>query len=274
MNDSGNPQPWWYNAEGKQLGPVSGDELIGLIKSRGITAQTGVWQEGQDTWKPASQTALAQLIEAHGPALPPPMPKGPPPVPVEPSAIEKVWHDIQGRDRFAWSVLLVLTVSIAIEYLTGWTLISIGLAIVGNITCLVMDARRLKQLGLPHPGELWCFIVPVYLWKRGGLLKDMRLYLAAWVLLFCGNIYMSYVTLERQTMIESTKLAVEEIINRNNYLAIAGNGPLWKVKALKILRKEGPGEYSAIAYTSDNSIFDVSIQDVGDDYMVSVKPRR
>lgn len=269
MNESAISRAWWYNCEGKQLGPAGGEELIRLIRARKVTAQTSVWREDQEGWKAAGETELGEVIKAHGPALPPPMPAGPPPMPVEPNAAERLWEQVRGRDRFAWGILLVLGTSILIEYATGWTTFSALFAIAGNVACLVLDRNHLRKMGLAQPGAMWTLIVPVYLWKRGGLLKDMRLYLAAWTLLFCVNLYAGYAGQQREAMIETSKALVEEIINRNNYQRAAG-GPVWTVRTLKIIRKTGENEYRAIAVSSVGKTYQVDIQVLGDEVLVSV----
>jgi membrane protease subunit (stomatin/prohibitin family) len=59
----------WYVAEnGATKGPFSEDQLTG---SGTLTASTMVWTNGQDGWKPASQTALARLLSQTPPPPPP-----------------------------------------------------------------------------------------------------------------------------------------------------------------------------------------------------------
>ncbi len=46
---------WYYVIEGKQQGPVSKQELKGLVQSKTINAQTLVWREGMAEWQPLGQ---------------------------------------------------------------------------------------------------------------------------------------------------------------------------------------------------------------------------
>jgi hypothetical protein len=46
---------WYYSGEGSQLGPVSEDELLGILNRGEIGGSSLVWHEGMADWIPLSQ---------------------------------------------------------------------------------------------------------------------------------------------------------------------------------------------------------------------------
>jgi uncharacterized RDD family membrane protein YckC len=57
---------WYYASQGRQSAPIDETELESLVRTGVVRADTLVWHEGLDTWKPYSSLA--------GPVQPPPMP--------------------------------------------------------------------------------------------------------------------------------------------------------------------------------------------------------
>lgn len=55
---------WHYTADGESFGPYSEEEISNLITEGVVTADTLVWQDGFEDWVAASQTELADVINA------------------------------------------------------------------------------------------------------------------------------------------------------------------------------------------------------------------
>lgn len=53
---------WFYSENGKQLGPVDQDNLIELIQSGKLTAETFIWTDGMPEWGSISKSPFAELI--------------------------------------------------------------------------------------------------------------------------------------------------------------------------------------------------------------------
>jgi len=72
-------QQWYYAKGSEQRGPVSEQELIGLIESGAVHAADLVWREGMPEWRPARDiaelaTAFQKAIPVQEGAVPPPPP--------------------------------------------------------------------------------------------------------------------------------------------------------------------------------------------------------
>ena len=55
---------WFYSESGQQRGPVSAEELAGLVSQGVIRADTLVWREGMASWQPYSQVSDPALPAA------------------------------------------------------------------------------------------------------------------------------------------------------------------------------------------------------------------
>lgn len=55
---------WYYASGAEQKGPVSEQELQGLIQQGAVNAQTLVWREGMANWEPYGNTAAAPVVTA------------------------------------------------------------------------------------------------------------------------------------------------------------------------------------------------------------------
>jgi len=50
-----NSEKWYYEKDGKQVGPIKKQEILMLLSSNQIPKSTKVWRKGLKTWKPASE---------------------------------------------------------------------------------------------------------------------------------------------------------------------------------------------------------------------------
>ena len=55
---------WFYSESGQQRGPVSAEEMAGLVSQGVIRADTLVWREGMASWQPYSQMSDPALPQA------------------------------------------------------------------------------------------------------------------------------------------------------------------------------------------------------------------
>ena len=66
---------WYYAQHGQQIGPVSKEELQGLLRSQTLAVTVNVWTEGMPAWQQAN--LVPELISGvHGGLLPEPVPGG------------------------------------------------------------------------------------------------------------------------------------------------------------------------------------------------------
>jgi len=66
---------WYYAQHGQQIGPVSKEELQGLLRSQTLLVTVNVWTEGMPVWQQAN--LVPELISGvHGGLFPQPVPGG------------------------------------------------------------------------------------------------------------------------------------------------------------------------------------------------------
>jgi hypothetical protein len=63
---------WHYSAGGQPAGPVSDNQLQGLLREGKVTAETMVWREGLADWQPAGSVSELSGIFKGGAGVPPP----------------------------------------------------------------------------------------------------------------------------------------------------------------------------------------------------------
>ena len=64
---------WYYAQHGQQIGPVSKEELQGLLRSQTLPVTVNVWTEGMPVWQQAN--LVPELISGvHGGLVPHPVP--------------------------------------------------------------------------------------------------------------------------------------------------------------------------------------------------------
>lgn len=66
---------WHYIKDGETQGPVTPEQIVSLVQSGEITAETLVWTHGQPEWLPVHQSALRSQMPVI--TEPPPPPKAP-----------------------------------------------------------------------------------------------------------------------------------------------------------------------------------------------------
>jgi hypothetical protein len=79
---------WWYVKNGKRLGPVSEEELHGLLIDGSLTANSLVWKKGMERWEAAGQIDGFAAVLA---SLPPELPAAPPRVWINEETSVALW---------------------------------------------------------------------------------------------------------------------------------------------------------------------------------------
>lgn len=78
---AGPPPPpgaaWYVYVGGKQVGPMTVEQLAGAIQAGQVEAGTMVWRQGLSGWTAANQVAELTQLFAQGPPPPPPPPPSP-----------------------------------------------------------------------------------------------------------------------------------------------------------------------------------------------------
>ncbi|WP_309398150.1 GYF domain-containing protein [Cerasicoccus maritimus] len=68
MSDS-KEKIWYYAENGQQVGPFTTDEIMVFVQSGNISAETHVWKNGMDAWKPIQH--VPELLDSQAPTPPP-----------------------------------------------------------------------------------------------------------------------------------------------------------------------------------------------------------
>lgn len=160
-----NEDVWYYEQNGKRIGPISTIKIEGLINDGAISYDTLVWQKGLDNWKLITETELNEYLQV----------KGPPPL-----LGKKV------NNSFIWLLAFAPIIGSVIEglFFSGlsfggslffWVALNSGLAIIDDI--------KVRNAGHKTNNLVWAiFLVPVYLWKRANLTKQSKSYFWVWII--------------------------------------------------------------------------------------------
>lgn len=190
----GTDEQWYFMAADVQIGPVGRDGVAQRITSGSVDAGTLVWADGQQTWAPLRDTALAPLLRTT--ALTPPPPPGAvgasggpsaPPSPAAPPDAQQV------SDGWAWAVcavpllmLIVSAVMLPVVGIEGVGVAELAAGLVLNTVFALADQRQLAKAGRDDKSlVVWAaLIVPVYLYRRDRVLGLKPIRLGVWVAVF------------------------------------------------------------------------------------------
>lgn len=159
---------WHYALKGERLGPTSQDQMIAMIRENVLSPETVVWNREMPTWAPIATTPLA----AHFPSDQPP--------PLVGDAVD---------NTVIWVLAFAPVIGLFLEGFFG-SLLGIAtdslwfITVVLNIILATADESKLKKAGhdTSKMGAAW--LVPVYLYKRAGILKQTYAYFTVWCVLF------------------------------------------------------------------------------------------
>ncbi len=150
---------WYYTSGSERKGPVSLDEMLTLIGSGVVSRTTLVWHDQLPDWTQAALVGLPFV--------------GPPPL-----AATHV------SDALVWIVsVLPLAGLLVVQALDLGALGSFLLFFIAYSALCFADERALKTAGydVSTLGVWWLFLIPVYLWKRAKLLKQVPAYFWVWI---------------------------------------------------------------------------------------------
>lgn len=171
-------EPWYYEWDGKRVGPVSTLKMQALIASKTLDYGSMVWQAGMTAWAKVEDTELAGRLKQ----------AGPPPLTSETVNPSVVW--LLAVSPF---VSLVIQYAIAMhiadgnELKAGKSLAAGGFWYIPPLLSIALsywDVAVLKKAGVNVRllGQAW--LVPVYLFKRAKLLHQNPAYFWVWLVLF------------------------------------------------------------------------------------------
>jgi len=230
---------WYYADGGKRVGPIPRTRVEELIKAGKIDGSTSVWS-GEGEWHPAKETELAPLF-APSEGEPPPLAGG----------------DVD--NRFVWLAVAVPLVGVIVELATGLGGgEALGLYLIANIVCCVLDERRLKAAGHEAPSSGWAVLVPAYLWMRAGRLRQKPLYFWGWIAAFALSVMVGMGG-DLAVIEESAVPLVTQIIQDE----IGPDAPA--CKAVEILEEISEGFYKAKATLANGNDIDITIELKGED---------
>lgn len=161
---------WYYERDGREVGPVSQSEMVRLIIHRHIRPQTLVWHPGfGNEWRPASKAGL-----------------------VSPSAGVRLFVTVGGRSStrdegvagavssvWAWLMLvpgLVDLLLLVVGQRTHWAVTpdrpvtGVCIYVILFLT-LIKDRQTLARAGVKPPSFWWWLFLPGYFWCRMKVLR-------------------------------------------------------------------------------------------------------
>lgn len=169
MTHPNDPTQWHYAADGQRFGPVSTEEIAGLVRQGTLNGQSLVWSPAMAEWQPLASTSLASTLG--GMSAPPPLTGG------------AVKNDL------VWVLAFAPIIGLFLEgFASGLTGIAIDslwfITLLLNVGLSTADEKRLVAAGhdTSQMGASW--LVPVYLYKRAEVLRQPQAYFWVWCALF------------------------------------------------------------------------------------------
>jgi len=231
MNENENATNWYYAEKGKQVGPIGLQEVKALVADGKINAETSVWN-GEGDWKPARTTELSDLLKRSS-TTPPPL----------------TGADVD--NKYVWLVVAVPIIGLIVELMVGRELMWIYWAL--NIVLCLLDERKLKSAGHAAPSTAWAILIPVYLWKRAGFLKQKKHYFWGWIAAFILSIFFA-MGADQSRIEEAACPVVTQIVQEQL-------GGAATCKAVKIDQEVSDGFYKATAILDNGNELKITIEE-------------
>lgn len=171
-------QTWYYETNGKRLGPISETEIVDLITNGTLNAESAVWKRGMKDWEKLEDSELKQFLYKNTPP------------PLRGSAVKNsiVWFlafaPIIGKVFESWIAYSVNDSELVAEmaYRSNkyfWV------TLILNVGLCYLDSKRLAKAGHDTSAfGAWAFVVPVYLFKRAKALRQSPAYFWVWLVAF------------------------------------------------------------------------------------------
>lgn len=166
---------WFYESSGQRKGPLSENEIVGLIKSGSLSHGSSVWKKGFPDWMKVENTQLREHLDE---VAPPPL------------TGEHVNNTVVWVLAFAPILGLILEFIVAMM-VTGSEHRAERAVLRGeffyvtpllNVALAYWDEKRLKASGTDtgkFNGMVW--LVPVYLFQRAKALRQGNGYFIVWI---------------------------------------------------------------------------------------------
>lgn len=160
---------WYYLQDMERVGPFSEEEILKRLAEGNIDASVQVWNRSLPDWQPFSSSSLASLARRDASITPPPVPGA-----------------FVGTGLVWVLAFCPIIGGICTLLLSPLVNTAGGLFWITPLLTLLLayaDDRRLNRAGYDTKrlGAAW--LIPVYLWKRAGMLHQSRAYFWVW----CGT---------------------------------------------------------------------------------------
>jgi len=175
------PGDWFYEKNGHRHGGVSEEQIVALIRSGTLDADSRVWQQGFPDWIELQSSALKIHLPSHDPSAPPPLPA---------SAINNTivwilafapWIGFELERQLALSMHADEVDAAYAFYNNDYFFVTLGL----NILLSVMDEKKLSEAGYnTDKFKGWVWFVPVYLFQRAKVTGQTPAYFWVWIAMF------------------------------------------------------------------------------------------
>jgi uncharacterized protein len=170
---------WFYEQEGKRLGPISEVAVAALVRSKQLDAKSSVWKQGLAGWQPLESTGLAEHLDK---SAPPPL----------------MGHQV--NNTIVWILAFAPVIGELLQwviagfiyknqYLTAVAMQSgkfFYVTIIINVVLGLLDERKLHGAGHDTSKyKIWAWLlVPVYLFQRAKHLQQNLAYFIVWLVCF------------------------------------------------------------------------------------------
>jgi hypothetical protein len=166
---------WHYELNGVRSGPVTEDEIGGLITANTLDRGSFVWRKGMTDWTTLEKTTFSDRFSNE-----------PPPLTGAAVSNALVW----------WLAVAPIVGLLIASFLAGITNKSpdafwwVTLAL--NMALSHLDEKKLKLAGHKTDKMGSCFIIPVYLFKRAKILNQNNSYFIVWLVLFALSLFADF----------------------------------------------------------------------------------
>lgn len=169
---------WYFERNGSQIGPLSENEIIALIRSNDINHNTLVWKQGYTNWFPIADTTLSTYLLQQ-----------PPPITttgVNRSVTNYGYSNTKSKDDLVWILAFAPLIGGIIDMLLGIWITTLII----NIVLSYLDEKRLKEQGVDTStfGASW--LIPVYLYKRYKYFNSSPAYFVIWITTFIFSFFL------------------------------------------------------------------------------------
>jgi len=180
---------WFYQHEGKKLGPVTDEQLVQLHLENKISDDTLVWRKGFQEWLSIAKSGLV------APPIDTPGRSPAPPIEADKKEAQSQPKTAKPFNLWVWVVAFLPLILLPFSWnLSEQDALGIGLLVplAAYALFIWLDERALKNAGYVIKGGLfWLLLVPVYLFVRAKRTKQIPLYGIVWLVCFVISMFLS-----------------------------------------------------------------------------------